>query len=116
MRFGEIAADEAQGAVLGHSVKHAGGVFKKGRVLSAEDIDALKQSGIPMVFAAILAPDDISEDVAARTIATAIGGEGARVQEPFTGRANLHAIHHGLVVVDSNRVRALNRVHESLTL
>jgi len=38
------------------------------------------------------------------------------VQEPFTGRANLHAIHHGLVVVDSNRVRALNRVHESLTL
>ena len=85
MRFGEIAVDEAQGAVLSHSVKHTGGVFKKGRVLSAEDVAALKQSGIAMVFAAILAPDDVAEDVAARRIATAIAGEGARVQEPFTG-------------------------------
>jgi molybdenum cofactor cytidylyltransferase len=116
MRFGEITVDEAQGAVLGHSVRHAGGVFKKGRVLSAEDVATLKRTGIAMVFAAVLAPDDVTEDEAALAVANAIAGDGARVQEPFTGRANLHAVHHGLVVVDSDRVRSLNRVHESLTL
>jgi molybdenum cofactor cytidylyltransferase len=116
MRFGEIAVSEAAGAVLAHSVKHAGGVFKKGRVLSPDDIAVLKQSDVRSLFVAILAPDDISEDKAARAIATAIAGEGARVQEPFTGRANLHSLHHGVVVVDGERVSALNRVHESLTL
>ena len=37
-------------------------------------------------------------------------------QAPFTGRANLHATGHGLAIVDAERVRALNRLHESLTL
>ena len=32
MRFGEIAVDDAQGAILAHSVKHAGGVFKKAEI------------------------------------------------------------------------------------
>ena len=34
MIFGEMPVAEAQGAILAHSVKHAGGLFKKGRVLS----------------------------------------------------------------------------------
>src|SRR4029450_7783477 len=115
MQFGEIAADEAEGAVLAHSVKYAGGVYKKGRVLSAPDPAALKEGGVPKVFAAQLEPDDVPEDQAAVAVARAIAGEGLRVQEPFTGRSNLHAIHHGLVIVDGERLRALNHVHESLT-
>lgn len=38
------------------------------------------------------------------------------VQQPFTGRANLYAAHHGVVIIDTARVNALNRIHESLTL
>ncbi|HLF21063.1 MAG TPA: 4-diphosphocytidyl-2C-methyl-D-erythritol kinase, partial [Aestuariivirga sp.] len=104
------------GAILAHSVKHAGGMFKKGRVLSAEDVSAIKEAGTPKVFAARLGPDDVPEDEAAAAIAEVAGGGGTSAQAPFTGRANLHSSVHGLALVDMARVRALNRLHESLTL
>jgi molybdenum cofactor cytidylyltransferase len=82
-----------QGAILAHSVRHAGGTFKKGRVLDAADIAVLdwRQSGIERVFAARLEPGDVAEDEARRH-----GCQGAcrprrQAQEPFTGRANVHA-------------------------
>lgn len=116
MEFGAIAVAGAEGAILGHSVRHAGGMFKKGRKLSAEDIAALVAAGVSRVFAARLAPDDMPEDQAAAAVAQVIGGAGTQAQAPFTGRANLHAGVRGLAIVDVERVRALNRLHESLTL
>jgi molybdenum cofactor cytidylyltransferase len=116
MIFGELPLDQAQGAILAHTVKHQAGVFKKGRVLTAADIAALGESGVRSVFAARLGHDDVPEDEAAAAVARAIAGSGALAQAPFTGRANLHAVCHGLALVDAARVRALNRLHESLTL
>lgn len=116
MKFGEIPVAEAQGAILAHSVKHKSGMFKKGRVLTSADIGLLEESGVAQVFAARLSEDDVPEDKAAETVAKAIAGEGTTVQAPFTGRANLHAHRRGLVVIDGDRVRTFNRVHESLTL
>jgi molybdenum cofactor cytidylyltransferase len=116
MIFGELPVQQAEGAILAHSVKHAGGVFKKGRVLSADDVSALATAGIASVFAAKLSPDDVPEDQAAAAIASVIGAEGTLSQAPFTGRANLHASVHGLALVDPIRIRALNHLHESLTL
>ncbi len=116
MFFGELPVEQAEGAILAHSVKHADGIFKKGRMLSAEDVAALTESGITSVFAAKLSPDDVPEDQAAAAIARIIGAAGTATQAPFTGRANLHASVHGLAIVDADRVRALNRLHESLTL
>ncbi len=116
MIFGALPVAEAEGAILAHSVKHGGGMFKKGRVLSAEDIAALTASGVATVFAAKLAADDVPEDQAAAAVAGVIGGVGTAAQAPFTGRANLHAQTRGLAVVDTERVRSLNRLHESLTL
>ncbi len=116
MRFGEIPVSQAEGAVLAHSVSHAGGVFKKGRKLSASDVATLIASGVAQVFAARLTADDVGEDLAARQLAQALCGKNVTAQEPFTGRANLHAAHHGLLVVDEARVKALNRLHESITL
>ncbi len=116
MKFGEVLVGEAEGAILAHSVKHGGGVLKKGRVLSAADINTLTQSGVSSVLAARLDPGDVVEDEAASIIATAIAGPGVSVQQAFTGRANLHAMQAGVAVVDDARVRALNRLHESLTL
>lgn len=116
MIFGEMALADAGGAILAHSVKHEGGVFKKGRRLTAEDIATLKAAGVATVFAAKLSSDDVPEDEAAAAVARIIGAEGTFAQAPFTGRANLHATSHGLAIVDTERVRALNRLHESLTL
>jgi molybdenum cofactor cytidylyltransferase len=116
MKFGEIPVSRAEGAILAHSVRHGGGMFKKGRALSPSDIAALAAAGITKVFAARLGPDDVAEDEAAAAIAEIAGGAGIAAQAPFTGRANLHADVHGLALVDVERVRSLNRLHESLTL
>lgn len=116
MKFGEWPVAEARGAILAHSVKHGAGVFKKGRLLSAADIEALVAAGIEKVFAARLSPDDVPEDEAANAVAQVSGGNGTAAQVPFTGRANLHSSVHGIAVVDIARVNALNELHESLTL
>ena len=62
MKFGEIPVSEAEGAILAHSVKHADGIFKKGRVLTKADLAAITTSH---VFAARLDPGDVAENDAA---------------------------------------------------
>jgi molybdenum cofactor cytidylyltransferase len=116
MRFAEMPIAQAAGAILAHSVRHASGTFRKGRTLEPADIAALQASGVTRVFAARLEPGDVAEDAAAGAVAKALAGPGALAQAPFTGRANVHAAGPGIALIDADRVRALNRLHESLTL
>ncbi len=102
--------------MLAHSVRHASGQFKKGRLLSVADIAMLQDSGVKTVFAARLSDDDVPEDAAARALANSICGGGAVAQAPFTGRANLHAATAGIALIDQTRIRKLNHLHESLTV
>lgn len=116
MKFGTLALDEAEGALLAHSVRLEGVALKKGRALSAEDIAGLRAAGIERVMAARLEPDDVHEDEAARLVAQAIAGPEVAVEDPFTGRVNLRAGQAGLVLVDRARVDRLNLVDEAVTL
>jgi molybdenum cofactor cytidylyltransferase len=116
MKFGELEVREAEGAILAHSVKHQGGIFKKGRRLSRSDVELLEKSGVTRVFAAQLEPQDVPEDVAASKVAQSIAGDGVTVQEPFTGRANLHAAAAGVALIAEERLKLINRLHESLTI
>ena len=68
MKFGELPLADAEGAILAHSVKHGGGMFKKGRTLTADDIALLRSSGMASVFAAKLGADDVPEDEAAAAV------------------------------------------------
>jgi molybdenum cofactor cytidylyltransferase len=116
MIFGHLPVHDAQGAILAHSIKHADGVFKKGRVLSPDDIRVLTKSGVTSVFAAKLSPDDIPEDEAAQP------SRGSSVQLARWHRRRSPAAPictpRRAVSLSSmpRRVRALNRLHESLTL
>jgi len=116
VRFGSIPVDEAEGAILAHSVRQNGLSFKKGRVLSAEDVVGLKKAGRAEVVAARLDADDIPEDEAAAALAEAAHGAGTRVAAPFTGRCNLYAEHRGLAVVDRDRLDRLNLLDEAVTI
>ncbi len=116
MIFGEIEVAVAEGAILAHSVKAAGIAFKKGRVLNGADISALESAKVARVFVARLEPDDVHEDAAARRLADAVSGGGLTQQKASTGRANIYSAHDGIVLVDAGLVRALNRLHESITL
>jgi molybdenum cofactor cytidylyltransferase len=116
MKFGAVNPDNAVGAILAHGVMIADGMFKKGRVLSRADVEAIQAAGHETVVVAQLGADDVPEDIAAYRIAVAACGAGVKPQQAFTGRANLYSSAHGLVVIDQTRVNALNHLHESLTL
>ncbi len=116
MRFGTFPLGEAEGAILVHSLRAGGRLFKKGRVLRKPDLDALAASGIATVTGARLEPGDIPEDIAATRVAEAFAGEGTRLSAAFTGRTNLYAEQSGLVVFDPAGVDAVNLIDESVTL
>jgi molybdenum cofactor cytidylyltransferase len=116
MKFSTVPVAEAVGAILAHGVKHGDGVFKKGRVLSVSDVQVLQQAGLTDVAVARLDDDDVGEDIAAQQLASVAAGHGVAAQQAFTGRANLHSSVHGLVVIDRQRVNAINHLDESLTL
>lgn len=116
MKFGEVPVVEAEGTVLGHSVRHRGGVLKKGRVLGADDIQALRDGGVTRVYAGRLDADDVSEDDAAQRLGDLLAGQNVSVRPPATGRVNIHAGARGLAVIDAGAVGALNTVNESITV
>jgi len=116
MEFRRFLLDEAEGTILAHSVKSDGKAFKKGRVLSADDIAALQSAGLDGVIAARLEADDIPEDHAAQTIAEAACGDGVRCAAPFTGRCNLYAETHGVALIDHKRLDEINLIDEAMTV
>ncbi|WP_421865741.1 NTP transferase domain-containing protein [Parvibaculum sp.] len=116
MIFGDMAPDEAEGAILAHSQKIGGETFKKGRVLSRADIAALKDAGIGHIVAARLEENDVPEDEAAGALAAALAGFSVRASAPFTGRANLHAEAAGVIGIDPARIDAINRIGEAITV
>ncbi len=116
MIFGETPLDIAEGAILAHSLRLNGLRFKKGRLLSADDIEALRAAGVESVVAARLEAHDLHEDKAAAAVAEAIMGQGLSASAAFTGRVNLVAETRGVLVVDRARLDALNRVDEGVTL
>lgn len=116
MKFGATPLDEAEGAILAHGVKLARTTFKKGRVLTREDVAALKESGHASVIAARLEADDIAEDQAAAQIAAAIAGDGLVIGAAFTGRANLYSAARGIAVVDYARLDRINQIDEAITV
>src|SRR5215204_210841 len=116
MKFGEIPLIEAAGAILAHSLKLGATALKKGRVLSAADVEAVAAAGLDRVVAARLEPGDIREDAAAARVAAAVAGENVATAAAFTGRANLFAEARGLLVFDRDRLDRLNLVDEAVTL
>ncbi|HZH26932.1 MAG TPA: molybdopterin-binding/glycosyltransferase family 2 protein [Azospirillaceae bacterium] len=116
MRFGTLSLDEAEGAILAHSLKLGGLAFKKGRRLSASDVAALRTAGVADVVAAKLEDGDVAEDEAADRIAAAIAGPGLSRGAAFTGRVNLFAAARGLLWVDVDRLDRLNLLNEAVTV
>ena len=116
MRFGEVPLSEAEGAILAHSLRLGGTTLKKGRLLSAADIEAIAAAGLTRITVARLDPGDIREDEAARRVAAAAAGSDIAVANAFTGRANLFAEERGLLVFDRDRLDRLNLVDEAVTL
>lgn len=118
MKFGPVPLAEAEGAILAHSLKLPSGRLRKGVVLQSAQLDDLRAAGIHEVTVARLGPDDIHEDAAADTLASALLDDAAHIHltRPFTGRVNLIADAPGVVLIDADRVDAANAVDPMITV
>lgn len=120
MKFGPVAVGEAAGAILAHSLQLGGRVLKKGRVLTADDVERLREAGYAEIVVARLDSGDVAEDTAAARVAAAIvpdaAAAGVRIAEAFTGRVNLFAIHDGVLALNRSLLTSLNRIDEGLTI
>ena len=116
MIFGPTSLDDALGAVLAHTQRLPGRMIRKGAVLDAGAIAALRESGIAQVIAARLEPGDVAEDAAADRLGEALLAPGFTRPRANTGRVNLIAEWPGLLRVDAARIDALNALDEALTI
>ena len=116
MKFGRFDLADAAGIVLAHGMRVGGRTFRKGRVLSAADLDLLEREGLRSVTGARIDATDVVEDAAALAAARALAGPGARVGAPFTGRCNVFASADGLFLVRAPDVDRFNGAGEALTV
>ncbi len=116
MRFARFALDEAEGAVLAHSIGTPERTLKKGSLLSADDVAVLRAAGFEAVTAARLEAGDVGENAAALAIARAARGPGLGLGKAVTGRCNLYAERRGLAVIDRERLDSCNLVDEAVAI
>src|SRR5262245_37800886 len=116
MIFGEVPVEEAEGAILVHSLRAGKSVLKKGRRLSADDVAAIAAAGHRSIVAVRLEEGDIGEDAAAACLAGALAGPNLTQGRAFTGRCNLSAAAAGVLVVDKARLDRINLVSEAITV
>src|SRR6266481_7061711 len=115
MRFGPASPADAIGGVTVHTLRQGSLVLKKGTTIGPAEVDALNKAGVKEIVVVRLEEGDVSEDVAAASIAQAVAGEGIHVERAFTGRANLFAAKPGVLAVDRARVDRINGVDEAIT-
>lgn len=120
MRFGPVPVQEAEGAILAHSVQLPKGRMRKGLVLGKDELARLAAAGVTDVTVARLDPGDVEENTAARRLAEALvpdpDSTGLELQEAFTGRVNIRAARAGIVQIGVAAVEALNAVDPMITL
>jgi molybdenum cofactor cytidylyltransferase len=115
MKFGPASPADAIGGVTVHTLRQGTLVLKKGTTIGPAEVEALTKAGVKDIVVVRLEEGDVSEDVAAASIAQAVAGEGIHVERAFTGRANLFAARPGVLVIDRAAVDCINNVDEAIT-
>ncbi|MGY4596530.1 molybdopterin biosynthesis enzyme [Bradyrhizobium sp. GM22.5] len=115
MKFGPASPRDAIGGVTVHTLRQGPLVLKKGTTIGPAEVEALERAGIKDVVVVRMEEGDVSEDIAAASIALAVGGEGIHVERAFTGRANLFAAQPGVLVIDRAAVDRINNIDEAIT-
>jgi len=94
---------DIEGRVLVHDL---GPDLRKGTVLTAANLDRVRQAG--EVHVVELEPGDLHEDVAAKRLAAALSGPNFEARPPVQSQARLIATRRGLVRVRAELVDAIN--------
>lgn len=109
----EVAVEKAIGTVLAHDLtqiipgEYKGPKFKKGHIITEEDIPLLLSMGKKHLFVMEKGDTDVHENDAAFRIASKAAGDGIRLTEPSEGKIELIADTDGLLKIDRERLYKL---------
>lgn len=108
----EDVGPEQLGWVLAHEIRHANGsrLFRKGAIIDEEMLQRWGETAPGEAH--LIEPDagDVHEDEAGRRVCEAVAGDGIRIKGPIQSRYNLISERKGLLRVDIDLLRAINRV------
>lgn len=105
MHGAAASAADIKGRVLVHDLSQQ---LRKGAVLRAEDLDAVRRAG--EIHVVELEAGDVHEDEAARRLAAALAGPGLQARPPVQSQSRLVAGRRGLVRVRGELVEAINEL------
>ena len=106
----EIAVEKAIGTVLAHDLtqiipgEYKGPKFKKGHVITEEDVPALLSMGKKHLYVMEKGDTDVHENDAALRIASKAAGKGISLSAPSEGKIELTAEISGLLKIDRYRL------------
>ncbi|MDI6600310.1 MAG: molybdopterin-binding protein [Thermoanaerobacteraceae bacterium] len=116
-----VSVEEAVGMVLSHDLTRIvpGEIkrveFKKGHVITADDIEVLKSMGKDHIYVMELKEGYLHENAAASRLAMAIGGESLSMNEPKEGKVEFRAKSDGLFRVDLEKLYDISDI-DGLTI
>ncbi len=116
----KIPVEKAVGKVLVHDITRVdpdsgfkGPAFKKGHIITREDVETLRDLGKEYIYVLDLEPGEIHEDEAAVLLAEALMGENTyRDPTPTEGKISIYSRVFGMVKIDVDRLVAFNSVGE----
>ncbi|WP_330586902.1 molybdopterin-binding protein [Aminipila terrae] len=109
----EINVEKAVGTVLVHDMtqiipgEYKGPRFKKGHVVTEEDIPVLLSMGKKSLYVIEKDDKDVHENDAALRIAKAASGQGITMSQPSEGKIELFAEYDGLLKIDTEQLSEL---------
>jgi len=90
--------------------QHKGREFRRGDVITPEDIPRLKQLGKEHVYVWESTPVQVHEEEAALRLAESAAGPGLAWSEPNQGKVNLISEYDGLLKIKTDRLHMVNRL------
>lgn len=112
----EVSVYDAIGLRLAHDLTQIlpgtfkGRLFKKGHVITEEDIPKLLDIGKAHIYILTIADSDLHEDDAALEMAQALCDNTLMMTEPHEGKVNLKAKIKGVAFIDEQLIYAINEL------
>jgi molybdenum cofactor synthesis domain-containing protein len=114
-----VSVKESVGMVIPHDIteirpgEFKGRAFKKGHVVTEDDISHLQKLGKDKLYVLDIKEDEMHEDEAAHALAGALAGEGIQPKgEPKEGKIDLVAARGGLLKVNNEALIHFNMLGE----
>jgi len=115
-----VPVEEALGMVLCHDLtkivpgEFHGVAFKKGHVITEEDIPKMLDIGKRKIFVWEMQEGIVHENEAGERMARASAGKGILFTEPSEGKVSLLAKYNGLLKVNYTALEKINTIEESM--